>query len=62
LNLKVGDELEVGLNDQTLLVRRAKPQVAKLKRGEFGRLVLVAPKGAPEMTTESVLALLREIP
>lgn len=62
LNLKAGDKVEVKLEGQVLLLKRAPLHVAKLKRGQFGRPVLVAAPGAPAMTTESVGALLEELP
>jgi bifunctional DNA-binding transcriptional regulator/antitoxin component of YhaV-PrlF toxin-antitoxin module len=62
LNLKAGDKVDLKLDGQRLILQRVLPKRAKLKRGRFGRTVLVAPKGAPPMTTESVIALLEELP
>jgi AbrB family looped-hinge helix DNA binding protein len=60
LNLKAGDKVEIKLEGERLIVQRLKRHAARLKPGKFGRLVLVAAKDAPAMTTDSVLALLRE--
>ena len=62
LNLKAGDRVDMTIDGQRLILQRVSPHRAKLKRGRFGRMVLVAPKGAPPMTTESVIALLEELP
>jgi hypothetical protein len=62
MNLRPGDRVDLKLEGQRLVLQRVAPQSAKLKRGRFGRLVLAAAKGAPPMTTESVLALLEELP
>ena len=62
LNLRPGDKVELALEDRGLLLRRESPRAAKLKRGKFGRQVLVAAPGALQMTTESVNALLEELP
>jgi AbrB family looped-hinge helix DNA binding protein len=62
MSLQPGDRVDIRLEGQKLILQRVAPHAAKLKRGRFGRLVLVAAKGAPPMTTESVLALLEELP
>ena len=62
LNLRPGDKVEIALEDRGLVLRRESKPGAKLKRGKFGRPVLIAAKGAPAMTTESVVALLEELP
>lgn len=62
LNLKAGDQIEVTLEGQLLVLQSAKRDGARLKRGRFGRPVLSAARGAPAMTTESVTALLEELP
>ncbi|MFZ1120531.1 MAG: AbrB/MazE/SpoVT family DNA-binding domain-containing protein [Candidatus Binataceae bacterium] len=62
LNLRPGDQVEMALEGQTLVLRRQSQRAARLKRGKFGRPVLVAAKSAPVMTTESVTALLAELP
>jgi AbrB family looped-hinge helix DNA binding protein len=62
LNLKAGDRITVTLEGQSLVLQRATRPAAKLKRGRFARPVLMAPSGAPAMTTERVNALLEELP
>ena len=62
LNLRPGDKVEIKQEGRTLILRRRAPRAAALKRGKFGRPVLVAAEGAPAMTTESVNALLEELP
>ena len=62
LNLRPGDKVEMELEDRGLVLRRESQRAARLKRGKFGRPVLVAAEGAPPMTTESVTALLEELP
>lgn len=62
LNLRPGDKLDMKVEGPRLILQRVSPHAAKLKRGRFGRPVLVAAKGAPAMTTESVDALLRGLP
>ncbi|MFZ0887834.1 MAG: AbrB/MazE/SpoVT family DNA-binding domain-containing protein [Candidatus Binataceae bacterium] len=62
LNLRPGDKVEVTLEGRRLVLERKSPRAASLTRGRFGRPVLVAAAGAPAMTTESVNALLDELP
>lgn len=62
LNLRPGDQVEMELEGRALVLRRQSQRAARLKRGKFGRLVLVAAQSAPVMTTESVTALLAELP
>jgi AbrB family looped-hinge helix DNA binding protein len=62
LNLRPGDKVEMELEDRGLVLRRESQRAARLKRGKFGRVVLVAAAGAPPTTTESVTALLEELP
>jgi AbrB family looped-hinge helix DNA binding protein len=62
LNLRPGDRVELELADRGLVLRRESQRAARLKRGKFGRPVLVAAEGAPPMTTESVTVLLEELP
>jgi hypothetical protein len=50
------------LEDGGLVLRRESRRAAKLKRGKFGRPVLVAAEGTPPMTTEAVTALIEELP
>ena len=62
LNLRPGDKVEVTLEGRRLILERRSPHAAKLTRGRFGRPVLVSAPSAPKMTTESVNALLDELP
>lgn len=62
LNLRAGDQVDMKLEGQRLVLQRVSPHAARLKKGRFGRLVLVAGPGAPPMTTETVNALLEELP
>jgi AbrB family looped-hinge helix DNA binding protein len=62
LNLRPGDKVEMKLEGRKLVLQRGSPRGARLKRGRFGRPVLVAAQGAPAMTTENVIALLEELP
>ena len=62
LNLRPGDKVEVTLEGQRLILERRSPRSAKLMRGRFGRPVLVSAPGAPAVTTETVNALLDELP
>ncbi|MGB8683639.1 MAG: AbrB/MazE/SpoVT family DNA-binding domain-containing protein [Candidatus Binatus sp.] len=62
LNLRPGDKVEVTLKGQQLILERKSARAAKLTRGRFGRPVLVSAPGAPAITTETVNALLDELP
>jgi AbrB family looped-hinge helix DNA binding protein len=62
LNLRPGDQVEMKLEGRRLVMECGSRRVARLRRGKFGRPVLVAAEGAPAMTTESVNALLEELP
>jgi AbrB family looped-hinge helix DNA binding protein len=62
LNLRPGDKVEVTLEGRRLILERRSPRAAKLSRGRFGRPVLVSAPNAPKITTESVNALLDELP
>ncbi len=62
LNLRPGDKVEMKLEGGKLVLQRELSRAARLKRGKFGRPVLVAAEEAPAMTTESVNALLEELP
>jgi AbrB family looped-hinge helix DNA binding protein len=62
LNLRPGDKVEIVLEGKGLVLRRQSQRGARLKRGRFGRMVLKAAHGAPPMTTESINALLEELP
>ena len=61
INLRPGDKVEMELEDGGLVLRRKSRRAAKLKRGKFGRPVLVAAEGTPPMTTEAVIALIEEL-
>ena len=60
MNLRPGDSLQVTLEGGRLVLERESRRRARLVRGEFGRPVLVAPAGAPRMTTATVNAILDE--
>jgi AbrB family looped-hinge helix DNA binding protein len=62
LNLRPSDQVEMKLEGRRLVLERGSRRAARLRRGKFGRPVLVAAAGAPAMTTESVTALLEEVP
>jgi AbrB family looped-hinge helix DNA binding protein len=62
LNLHPGDKVEVTLEGRRLILERKAPGGARLTRGRFGRPVLVCAQSAPKMTTETVTALLDELP
>jgi AbrB family looped-hinge helix DNA binding protein len=62
LRLEPGDKVELTLQGRRLVLERKSATRARLIRGKFGRPVLVAPRGAPPMTTESVNAMLDEVP
>jgi AbrB family looped-hinge helix DNA binding protein len=62
LNLRPGDQVEIELEGRALILRGQSQRAARLKRGKFGRPVLEAAESAPVMTTESVTALLAQLP
>jgi AbrB family looped-hinge helix DNA binding protein len=62
LNLRPGDQIEMELKGRALILRRQSQRAASLRRGKFGRPFLVAAQSAPIITTESVTALLAELP
>jgi AbrB family looped-hinge helix DNA binding protein len=62
LNLRPGEQVEMELEGRALILRRQSQRAARLRRGKSGRPVLVAAQRAPVMTTESVTALLAELP
>ncbi len=62
LNLRPGDQVEMSLEGRRLVLERQPRRAATLRRSKFGRPVLVAAEGAPPMTTETVNALLEELP
>ena len=61
LNLKAGDRVDMTLDGQRLILQRVSPHRAKLKRGRFGRMVLVTGDGS-RITTDMVLKALEELP
>jgi hypothetical protein len=62
LRLAPGDEVQLTLEGRRLVLERRSDRRARLARGRFGRPVLVAPPGAPPMTTASVNAILDDAP
>ncbi len=62
LHLQAGDKVTFALEGEKLVLEREQPKRARLVRGKFGRLVLVAPPGAPSMTPEHVKTILNELP
>lgn len=62
LHLQAGDTVSFSLDGEKLVLQREQPKRARLVRGQFGRLVLVAPPGAPPMTPDRVRAILNEFP
>ncbi|MGO9059342.1 MAG: AbrB/MazE/SpoVT family DNA-binding domain-containing protein [Candidatus Binataceae bacterium] len=62
LNLAPGDKVELTLDGQKLIMERKSSRGARLTSGRFGRPVLVVAAGAPTITTETVNALLDELP
>jgi AbrB family looped-hinge helix DNA binding protein len=61
LRLKPGDRLRVSVQGGRLVLEPEHAQPAHLVK-ERGRRVLVAPRGAPTMTTEEVKKLLADFP
>ena len=57
LHLQPGDKVEFRLEGEKLVIQRNETPRAKLVTGKFGRRVLVAPPGAPEMTVELIRSL-----
>ena len=62
LNLRAGDIVEMRLQGRRLILQDESPRAARLRRGKFGRPVLVAAEEAPPMTTQSMNALLDKHP
>ena len=62
LGLQPGDQVELKLEGERLIVQRADQKRAKLIQGKFGRVVLTAPPGAPVMTNELMKTLLEDFP
>lgn len=61
LNLQPGDKVQLMIEGQRLVLERSSRRRARLARGQFGRPVLVAPVGAPRMTTATVNTILDEV-
>ncbi|MHB9009621.1 MAG: AbrB/MazE/SpoVT family DNA-binding domain-containing protein, partial [Limisphaerales bacterium] len=61
LHLRPGDKVSFTLEGEKLVMQRDERRHAKLVEKK-GRKVLVAPPGAPPMTTEVVKALLADFP
>jgi AbrB family looped-hinge helix DNA binding protein len=57
LHLQPGDKVAFQLEGDKLVLKREEAPRAKLVMGEFGRRVLDAPPGAPEMTVELIRSL-----
>lgn len=57
LHLQPGDAVSLTLSGDKLVIQREAPAQARLVKGKFGRRVLVAPPGAPEMTSELIRSL-----
>ncbi|MEO6785303.1 MAG: AbrB/MazE/SpoVT family DNA-binding domain-containing protein [Chthoniobacteraceae bacterium] len=62
LHLRAGEKVTFTIEGEKLVLQREQPKRARLVRGKFGRLVLVAPPGAPPMTPERIKALRDESP
>ena len=58
LQLQAGDRVTLTLEGGKLVLQREQTPRARLVPGKFGRVVLVAPKGAPPMTPDRVKTLL----
>ena len=61
LHLHPGDQVNIALSGEKLVLQRANQQRATLVTKKRRKL-LVAPPGAPPMTTESVKVLLADFP
>ena len=61
LHLQPGDKVSFALEGEKLVLKRDEQKRARLVE-KNGRKVLVAPPGAPPMTTEKVKALLADFP
>ncbi len=62
LHLKAGEKVTLTIEGEKLVLQLERPKRARLAPGKFGRMVLVAPPGAPAMTPERVKNLLNELP
>jgi AbrB family looped-hinge helix DNA binding protein len=61
LNLKPGDNLDMRLEGDRLILQAQSRLTATVRRGKFRRPVLVAAQDATPMTTASVNKLLEEL-
>jgi len=57
LHLQPGDKVAFTLEGEKLLIQRRDSPRAKMAKGKFGRRVLAAPAGSPEMTPRVIKAL-----
>lgn len=62
LHLQPGDKVAFTLEGDRLVLVPTKTASARLVKGRGGRKVLVAPEGAPLMTTDAVKAILADFP
>lgn len=62
LHLQPGDKVAFTLEGDRLVLAPTKTASARLVKGPRGRKVLVAPEGAPLMTTDAVKAILADFP
>ena len=61
LHLEAGDRLRITVEGRRLVIEPEEAESARLVK-ERGRKVLVAPAGAPAMTTAAVKAVLSDFP
>jgi AbrB family looped-hinge helix DNA binding protein len=61
LRLRTGDKVCFSLDGAKLILRREEPPEARLVE-KNGRKVLVAPPGAPPMTSEVIKSILADFP
>jgi AbrB family looped-hinge helix DNA binding protein len=61
MHLQPGDKVAFRLDGERLMIQREETARARLVKRQ-GRTVLVAPSGAPPMTTEKIKALLSDFP
>ena len=62
LHLKAGDAVTFTMEGDKLVLQREEAPRAKLVMGKFGREVLLQPPGLPPITTDSIKAILDEVP
>ena len=61
LHLEAGDRLRISVEGRRLVIEPEQTESARVVK-ERGRKVLVAPSGAPAMTTAAVRSLLSDFP